>query len=147
MTIEETINYFELKTRSVITFLYSWLTNEGEPLGYILGVFHVMIVIAIVNLVIISHTIYRSIWLKILAFFSVFAIWIQHVTLKVCILTVAEKKLTQNESPYFTIFNDILGFDGEIFSNYLVIFEFGILCGLSLEFINILFEALYYLLG
>jgi hypothetical protein len=144
MNVEDTISYFEKKIRFLITFLYSWLTHEGEPLGYILGVFHVLIVVGIIIIIIISHTFYRSIWLKILGFFSVLVIWIQHVILKVCILTIAEKKLTQKESPYFTIFNDILGFDGECLSSYLVVFEFGVLCGLSLEFINIIFEGICY---
>ena len=143
MNVENTISYFEERTRFLITFMYSWLTHEGEPLGYILGVFHTIVSTGMVVLVIISHTLYPSLWLKIITFFLLVIIWLQHITLKVCIFTVAEKKLTQNEAPYFKIFNDILGFDGELLVDYLVVFETGILCGFSLEFLNLIFQKMY----
>ena len=44
---EKTIEYLETKLRKLISFLYSWITHDGEILGYILGVLHFMISIII----------------------------------------------------------------------------------------------------
>lgn len=87
----------------ILTFLYSWLTNEKEVLAHILAILHFTGVVAIFMLIVVSHTIYRDIWLKIIIIIVVFAIWCQHVFLKVCILISSEKQLTNKHSPYSSI--------------------------------------------
>jgi hypothetical protein len=104
---EKTIDYLETKLRKLISFLYSWITHDGEILGYILGVLHFMISIVILILLFISHTLYPALWLQGLALFFMALIWFQHVILKVCISIVAEEKLTNGRAPFFGIVNDI----------------------------------------
>ena len=104
---EKIIEYLELKLRSLITFLYGWITHDGEILGYILGVLHFMIAIVIFTILIISHTIYPALWLQSLALFFMSLIWFQHVILKVCISIIAEERLTNGKAPFFGIVNDI----------------------------------------
>jgi len=104
---EKTIEYLETKLRKLISFLYSWITHDGEILGYILGVLHFMISIIIFILLFVSHTIYPTLWLQGSVLFCMFIIWFQHVILKVCISIVAEEKLTNGQAPFFGIVNDI----------------------------------------
>jgi hypothetical protein len=104
---EKTINYLETKLRKLISFLYSWITHDGEILGYILGVLHFMISIVIFILLFISHTLYPALWLQGVTLFCMALIWFQHVILKVCISIVAEEKLTNGRAPFFGIVNDI----------------------------------------
>jgi hypothetical protein len=104
---EKTIDYLETKLRNLIGFLYSWITHDGEILGYILGVLHFMISIVIFILLFISHTLYPALWLQGFALFCMSLIWFQHVILKVCISIVAEEKLTNGRAPFFGIVYDI----------------------------------------
>jgi hypothetical protein len=104
---EKTIEYLETKLRKLIGFLYSWITHDGEILGYILGVLHFMISLIIFMLLFVSHTIYPTLWLQGSVLFCMFVIWFQHVILKVCISIVAEEKLTNSQAPFFGIVNDI----------------------------------------
>jgi hypothetical protein len=113
----------ERYVRELITFLYSWLTTDGEVLGYILGVCHFVISITISVMVLVSHTIYPIVWFQILVFVLLLFIWIQHVFLKVCISIVAEQKLTQKEPPFFQIIRDILQIQPTEFVNYFLVAE------------------------
>ena len=107
---EKIIAYLESNLRSLISFLYSWITHDGEILGYILGVLHFMIAIVIIIILIISHTIYPTLWLQGLALFCMALIWFQHVILKVCISIIAEERLTNGQAPFFEIVNNISNF-------------------------------------
>ena len=104
---EKIIGLLESRTRELITFLYGWITTDGEILGYILGVIHFMIAVLIFMVLFISHTIYPALWLQGVVLFCMILIWIQHVILKVCISIVAEEKLTNGRAPFFGIVNDI----------------------------------------
>ena len=96
---EKTIEYLETSFRDLVRFLYQWISTDGEVLGYILGIWHVMVCITIFISIIISHTIYPSFWFQLGVFISMFAIWIQHIFLQVCVVFVAEITLTNNEPP------------------------------------------------
>lgn len=99
---------FEKITRSVLVFL-SWFLVKGEILGYILAVFHFIISAGLVTLLIISHTIYPSVWLKLFVFVCLFLIWLQHVVLDVCIVSVWEKQLTTGGiTPFHRIVQDVM---------------------------------------
>jgi len=126
------IKFTESYIRKTVRFLYGWLTTDGEVLGYILGVIHIVIGITIPVMVIISHSIYPAFWFQCLAFGLVFLVWLQHVCLRVCIIVVAEKNFTKGSSPYFRMFKDTTGIDGEILVDYLVVFETGALVGLAM---------------
>ena len=89
------------------TFL-SWFLVKGEILGYILAVFHFIISAGLITLLIISHTIYPNVWLKVFVFTCLLLIWLQHVVLDVCIVSVWEKQLTSGGiTPFHRIVKDI----------------------------------------
>ena len=109
--------------RKFVTFLYSWLSTDGEVLGYILGVSHFVISATISVMVVAAHTVYPALWFQILVFVLLFVIWIQHVFFKVCISIVAEQKLTNKEPPFFQIIRDILHIQPTEFINYFLVAE------------------------
>jgi hypothetical protein len=109
--------------RKIVSFLYSWLSSDGEVLGYILGVCHFVISATICVMVLVSHTLYPVLWFQILVFVLLLVIWIQHVFFKVCISIIAEQKLTNNEPPFFQIIRDILHIQPTEFINYFLVAE------------------------
>ena len=109
--------------RKIVTFLYSWLSTDGEVLGYILGVCHFVISVTISVMVLVAHTLYPVLWFQILVFVLLLVIWIQHVFFKVCISIVAEQKLTNNEPPFFQIIRNILHIQPTEFINYFLVAE------------------------
>lgn len=97
----------EKLTRAILTFL-SWFLVKGEIFGYILAVFHFIISAGLITLLVISHTIYPSVWLKLFVFVCLFLIWLQHVALDICIISVWEKQLTTGGiTPFHRIVKDI----------------------------------------
>jgi hypothetical protein len=119
----ETVEKAERYLREFVTFLYSWLTTDGEVLGYILGVCHFVISMTIFAMVLVSHTLYPVLWFQVLVFVLLLIIWIQHLFFKVCISIVAEQKLTNNEPPFFQIIRDILHIQPTEFVNYFLVAE------------------------
>jgi hypothetical protein len=93
---------------NLVFLVYSWFINEGEILGYILAVFHILICATVFVFIILCHTIYPVFWLQVVVFIFLFFIWLQHITLKVCVLILAEKELTQNISPYSELIKELL---------------------------------------
>jgi hypothetical protein len=148
ITIEgSVVEKLENYTRNIISFLYSWLTTDGEVLGYILGVLHIMIGTTIPIMVVISNSIYPAFWFQCLAFGIVLLVWLQHVFLRVCIIVVAEKNFTKGGSPYFRMFKDTTGIDGEVIVDYLVVFETGALVGLAMGLLRQLSVFIYEFYG
>lgn len=148
ITIEgSVVEKLENYTRNIISFLYSWLTTDGEVLGYILGVLHIMIGTTIPIMVVISNSIYPAFWFQCLAFGIVLLVWLQHVFLRVCIIVVAEKNFTKGGSPYFRMFKDTTGIDGEVLVDYLVVFETGALVGLAMGLLRQMSVFIYEFYG
>jgi hypothetical protein len=120
---EKTINYLVSQFRDVVRFLYQWISSDGEILGYILGIWHVIVCITIFICILISHTIYPSFWFQLIVFISMLAIWIQHIFLQVCVVFVAEMSLTHNEPPFYTIIRDITSLNPEECTLYFLLAE------------------------
>jgi len=120
---EKTINYLVSQFRDVVRFLYQWISSDGEVLGYILGIWHVMVCITIFICILISHTIYPSFWFQFIVFISMFTIWIQHIFLQVCVVFVAEMSLTHNEPPFYTIIRDTTTLNPEECTLYFLLAE------------------------
>jgi len=131
------IKYSEKILIYSITLLYGWIVNANTVLlGHILGVYHVMIAMAIAILIFLSHTFYPSFWIQLICIICLIIIWLQHIFLKVCVVTMAENKLTNGDkSPFFYgIINDLFGISEDTFINNIIIIEtVAILClGLSI---------------
>ena len=99
MEKKDIINYLEEGLRTGTSYLYFWLTTDGEILGYILGVIHVMLVITLSLGGIYCHTIYPALWFKVFVFAWMFVTCLQHIFLRVCIFTLAEEKFTNMIAP------------------------------------------------
>lgn len=141
--IIEKLEYF---FRALITFAYKWLSEEGEILGHILAVFHVMISATVFLLLFISHTFLPLFSLQLFAFICLFIIWIQHVTLKVCIIIVAEKMLTQNISPYVELLKKLLnnfGIPVEKYTTYFILCETTAVMCFGLELLSNIINYMY----
>lgn len=104
--IEKLSNY----VKNIVWFFYRWISEEGEVLGYILGFIHVIGSVTIASMIIVSHTIYPVFWFQVLTFVYLFLVWIQHLFLGVCVVTVAEQSLTKRDSPFHKILKDVLEF-------------------------------------
>ena len=126
---EKTIEYLESYFRDLVRFLYQWISTDGEVLGYILGIWHLLVCITIFICIIISHTIYPKFWFQLAVFICMFSIWIQHVFLKVCVVFVAEMNLTNNEPPFFTIIKNITSINlNDYITHFIVAETVGIGC-------------------
>lgn len=124
---------------TLVTFVYSWFTHEGEVLGYILGVFHITISISIGIFIILSHTIYPEFYLQLGVFICLLIIWIHHLIFNLCIVIVAEQGLTKNESPYtefIKIFLDYFKLDISHYPIYFMIAETVLVFVLGLEIVS-----------
>lgn len=130
--VEKLENY----TRNIITFLYGWISTDGEVLGYILGVVHFVISMTIIVMVVASHTLYPAFWFQVGVFVCLLVIWLQHIFLKVCISIVAEQKLTNSEPPFFQIIRNVIGISPSQFTTYFVIAETMALGCFGLEIIS-----------
>jgi len=137
------VSVLEKNTRRIIEFMYSWFTEDKEALGHILALYHFMISTFFFVLVIVSHTIYPSFWLKCIVCVCLIAIWLQHVFLQVCFIVVAEKNLTKKESPYYGMVEKLIGIPGTSIATYFVFFETGLISGLSLEIISEMFVWIF----
>jgi hypothetical protein len=104
-----------------------WFGRDAELVGHIIAIFHFMISAVLLTLVIISHTIYTSIWLKIGVFVCLLLIWLQHVIFDVCVVTVWEKNFTKGSvTPFHKILRDvfrIFNITLEDYDTYLIIIE------------------------
>jgi hypothetical protein len=136
LTKESIIDSGSEYLKQTIRFLYKWLTTDGEALGYILGHIHFMLFVCLLFLVIISHTLYPSFWLQLGVFMIILMIWIQHIFLKVCISTVAEKDLTNNSAPFHELVETILNISTDDFINHLIVAETVALGCFALELVS-----------
>jgi hypothetical protein len=86
---------------------------------------------------------YPVLWFQCLAYVFLVLVWIHHIIFEVCIVIVAEKNFTLGEAPYFRIFKDVTGVDGEQGLTYLISFETGVVCAFTLELLAKLSVFLY----
>jgi hypothetical protein len=139
----DVIEKSERYLRELVTFLYSWLTTDGEVLGYILGVWHFVVCVTIFAMIIVSHTVYPVWWLQLVSFVCLFLIWLQHIFLQVCIVFIAERKLTNKEPPFYEIVRNILHIEPIQFTLHFVIAETIAVGCFGLELVSKLSVFLY----
>jgi hypothetical protein len=135
----KTIETLESNIRKLISFLYAWLTTDGEVLGYILAVIHFMISALFYILIFVCHTVYPSFKFQLFVFSCVLLIWIHHIVLKVCISVVAEKNLTNRYAPSAHLFKVVLDFFSismDSFTNYFVLVETAVVGMFGLELLS-----------
>lgn len=109
----------------IIRFFYGWFTHEGEVLGYIFSIFHIMTSFTLLFMIVFCHTIYPAFWLQFCVFICLLIIWLHHIFLQVCIYVSVEKELTNGISPYTQFLKTI--FKGKIstkeFVRYFMLIE------------------------
>jgi hypothetical protein len=98
-----------------------------EWIGYAMAILHMFITSTLILLIVVSHTVYHELWLKILLFVILFSVFIQHVLFDKCILTVLEKQITtQEQSPFHDILDKLLskiGLTLEDYERHIVVIE------------------------
>lgn len=133
------IGQFEKALIRIIVFFYGWWVQEGEVIGYIVGVFHILFAVSLFVLVILCHTLYPAFWLQCIVFTLCAMVVIQHIVLKVCIMTTAEIGLTKQASIYHTFVQTVLEIfhvDFNTFMTHLVVGEtIAVIC-FALELIS-----------
>jgi hypothetical protein len=88
-------------------------------LGYYLGILHVSIIISFLVLIIVSHTLLHDRWLKTGIFLFLVLMFVQHLVFGGCIITVYEKKLSQQEmAPFHMITEQIMKSIGLTMEHY-----------------------------
>lgn len=128
-------------------FLYQWLTTDGEILGFILAVLHVLVSCSLLFCNVLAHTIYPIWQFKLGVYICMSLVWLQHLFLNVCIFTVAELSLTKLTPPsnlYFAyVYKKLLGENiFEAMTNLIAMETIGIGC-FTLEMISILSAHIY----
>lgn len=144
---EYIIEKLQVFTKRVFSFLYQWITIDGEIVGYILGFMHVFTAIFVLISVIVSHTIYPVFWFQCLVYSWILAIWIQHIVLNVCVITLVEKDFTQKDSPFYLLLGDILkllNIDIYQVLNYIVVAETVAVACFGLEIVSVISNFLIY---
>lgn len=141
------LDYRTMKTQllSFIRPITDWITTNGDSLGHIVAIFHFMLTGVLITLILISHTFYRSVWLKLFVFMFLFVIWAQHIIFDACILTFCEKSLTQNQSPFHAILQkglSIVGLTMNDYNAYLVITETIAVGCFGLELVSHFFDMI-----
>ena len=136
MEKQKIIDSLELGVRNITRFLFQWLSEDGEVLGYILAVIHSLGTIAIWACIFFSHTVFIDLRFQVFAFVLLFICWIQHVFLNVCVITVAEGVFTSSEPPSRILLNFLYGLilnEQNEPLKFLVLVETGMVIGLGLE--------------
>jgi hypothetical protein len=151
MDKEEIISFLEKWLRILVTLFYNWISSDGEVLGHILAVVHVLFATALGISIVFAHTIYPCWEFQIITFVCLFFVWAQHIFLKVCIFTAAELKLTISHSPstnYLSkLFSSIFGTTLDNALTNLVLAETIIVGCYALELLSKLSIYLYSLHG
>jgi hypothetical protein len=142
---EYIIEKLQFFTKCIFSFLYRWITTDGEVVGYILGFMHVFTAILVLVCVIVSHTFYPVFWVQCVVYSWILVIWIQHVVLNVCVITLVEKDFTQKDSPFYLLLDDILkllNVDVYQVLNYIVVAETVAVACFGLEIVSKISEFL-----
>ena len=118
------------------------LTNNIQYISYLISILHILFLNSMITIILVSHTLYTAVWLKIVIFIGLIMIIVQHIILGSCFLTIFEKKYSDNqESPYYDFIEKFLSLFGitlkEYYTHALVIEITATLC-LGLEVISIL---------
>jgi hypothetical protein len=106
---------------------------------------HVFTAILVLVCVIVSHTFYPVFWVQCVVYSWILVIWIQHVVLNVCVITLVEKDFTQKDSPFYLLLDDILkllNVDVYQVLNYIVVAETVAVACFGLEIVSKISEFL-----
>lgn len=77
-------------------------------LGYYVGILHVSLIVSVIALIIVSHIFIHGRWLKTCIFLFFVLMFIQHMIFGGCIITVYEKKLSEQETAPFHMITEKL---------------------------------------
>lgn len=131
---------------AVVHYLYAWLSTDGEVIGTIIGVYHLLIAVSIPIIMFVSHTIYPNFWLKLYNFLCLFFIFMQHLIFNACLLIPMEEKLTKKTTIFYPMIEELLNPSGITipqFITYLVLAE-GIAVGcFGLEIVSYISRFVY----
>ncbi len=140
----------ELFLTKLLCYIYSWLSTDGEVIGYIIGVFHMLIATSILVIIFLSHTIYPNFWLKLINFICLLFIFMQHIIFNVCLLIPMEERLTKQQTIFYPLLEKMLepvGISIHQFVTYLVISEGTAVICFGLELLSHISRFVYMYYG
>ena len=108
---EKITECLQTNIKKLVCFFYSWFTTDGEILGYILGIWHIIVCITIFICILLSHTFFPFVWFQVGCFVVLLCIWLQHILLHVCVVFLAEIDFTKTHPPFYTIVQNTIGID------------------------------------
>lgn len=106
---EKITNFLQTNLKKLVCFFYGWFTTDGEILGYILGIWHIIVCITIFVCILLSHTFFPFVWFQLGCFLCLFIIWCQHMFLHVCVVFLAEIDFTKKHPPFYAVIETITG--------------------------------------
>lgn len=133
---EKIIQCLQTNIQTLIYVLYGWFTTDGEILGYILGIWHIIISITIFVCILLSHTFFPFVWFQLGCFLCLLCIWIQHVCLHVCVVFLAEFDFTKKHPPFYTVVQHTTGLSLEEYQTPFLLVETTVVCCLFLELLG-----------
>jgi len=101
----ELIVYISNKIEVLIRTSFSWISDNSIVIGFIIRIFHLVITFTMISLIVISMFIKGF---RFVTFIILFVIWIQHILLECCVLSICELKLL-NDELFLTKMNLIFG--------------------------------------
>ena len=94
MNKQEVVVYIRDKIELLFRKSFSWISNNSVVIGFIIRIFHVMITFTMTILIFISIFFLRF---RLITFILLFLIWVQHILLECCILSICEFKLLNDD--------------------------------------------------
>ena len=94
----------------VVHRVFFWETDPVKK-GRILRALHHACMYLLLSLLVISHTIYRALWLQTFVLLCCSLIWAQHILTHGCISSKVEQRLIGDESSFVDPFLDIVGIE------------------------------------
>jgi hypothetical protein len=90
--------------------VFFWESDNAKK-GRILRELHHAVMYGLLALLIISHTVYRALWLQTFVLLCCALIWLQHVLTRGCLSSKVEQRLIGDESSFVDPFLDIVGIE------------------------------------
>jgi hypothetical protein len=138
---QEIIRIVEAFFSNSIRYAYLWLSSDGEVLGFIVGVYHILLAVSMPILIFVSHTIYPSFWFKLYIIICLIFVFIQHIFLNMCILIPLEEKLTKQKTIFYPVLEQFLlplNISVPQFISYVVVSEGTAIICFGLELVSII---------
>lgn len=85
--------------------------KDNERKGRIVHAIHHFTSAALIVMIILSHTLYRSFWLQTVLLIVMMFIWVHHMLIRDCVITCVERRLMNKRGGFWSEWVEFLGVD------------------------------------